>query len=1082
MLDQFATLPPFSTFTGEIKANRSIIFEELWDTPKALYLLYLMRATSRSIIVITSGEKEQRLLNDIEYFSPGTALEFPSWEMLPGDEVNPSPDIVGKRLSILGELAKRKTPSILLTPLQGLLQKLPAKDSLLPMQKVWKVGDTISFETLPEILEELGYHKVGIVSDKGQYALRGGILDLFPLHTYDPYRIEFFGDTIEQIKSFDCIGQTSLKKVPQITITPADEMKILRTQTKHALLTQYFSEPVSIAFDDLLSIEDKYTALKSLPGAKSPLFYPFEEFLKTLPQHQTLYFTKHSVESLSTSVKKTDGEVTFDIFGTELTAKRLSPSFQKISEYTSMITGDNEIHQEVILQGLAEGLSENADLTFITATEAEEKKLHETLLSHRLPCKPHFKRGYLSSGFVYSPTETVIIPYPELSGRVRLNRPKWRNTYHTPSSEFHELEPGDLVVHFHNGIGKFIGLEKQKNHLGEETEFLILEYAGKSKLFVPLSQSHLISRYIGAAEGTAPLHSLGTKNWQRIKTKAQQSIIGYAKDLLHIEAQRLAKGGNQYPPDGEDMQLFEMEFPFEETADQINSIAQIKEDMQSVKAMDRLICGDVGYGKTEVAMRTAFKAVMDGGKQVAVLVPTTILAMQHYETFCDRMANFPVNIGVLSRFRSAKEVKETIEGTKNGSVDIIIGTHRLISKDVQFKNLGLIIIDEEQRFGVRAKEHLKKLKIGVDCITLSATPIPRTLYMSMTGARDMSVINTPPHDRLPIKTIICERDANLIKNALIRELARDGQAYFIHNRVESITRIAKELEELLPDARLGIVHGQMPPGDIDKAFHLFKRGDTQILIATSIVENGVDIPNANTILIDRSHHHGLADLYQMRGRVGRWNRPSYAYFLTPKNRELPEISIKRLNALVEASGHGGGMKLAIRDLEIRGAGDILGVQQSGQVAAVGFHLYCKMLKRAVEALKDKRTLTFLETKVEFPFKAFLPENYINETSLRLEIYHRLGEAMSNKAVDTIFEELRDRFGPYPDEVIWLKALTRIRLFANEQQIILLKLQKHTLYMEKQVGKEVKKSTQIFPRVSTPEEVEEFVVLAIKNSF
>ena len=565
-----------------------------------------------------------------------------------------------------------------------------------------------------------------------------------------------------------------------------------------------------------------------------------------------------------------------------------------------------------------------------------------------------------------------------------------------------------------------------------------MEYAEGSKFYVPIASSYLVSRYIGAREEIPTLSQLGTQRWQRTYEQAQKAIIGYAEELLRFQAEREVHGGFVFPPDSEAMIAFENEFPFIETDDQLSAINATKQDMMSGKAMDRLICGDVGYGKTEVAMRAAFKAVADGKKQVAVLVPTTMLAMQHYETFCERMANFPINIGVVSRFLPAKTIRENLEKIQSGAIDILIGTHRLISKDVKFKDLGLIIIDEEQRFGVRAKEHLKKVKTGVDCLTLSATPIPRTLYMSMIGARDVSIINTPPQDRLPIKSHISEREHSLIQNALLRELSRDGQAYFIHNRVESIHQISEELQKLVPQARIVTGHGQMSADELEEVYHAFKKGEADILVATTIVENGVDIPNANTILIDRADTFGLGDLYQLRGRVGRWNRPAYAYFLVPQRRELRELSQKRLGVLLETGGYGGGMKIALRDLEIRGAGDILGVKQSGQIASIGFHLYCKLLKRTIEAIKKKSSPRFIETKMEFPFDARLPDDYISASSLRMEIYHRLGEATSLEEVDNILNELKDRFGEPPAPVIWLIHMTRIRVRAAAQGFTLLK--------------------------------------------
>lgn len=676
-----------------------------------------------------------------------------------------------------------------------------------------------------------------------------------------------------------------------------------------------------------------------------------------------------------------------------------------------------------------------------------------------------------------------MIPNPEITNRNRIRRQKWRSTHHTTASEFHQLEPGDMVVHYHSGIGQFLGMEKQINLQGVESEFLAIQYADTSKLFVPLSQAYLVSRYIGSSETPPSLSQLGSKKWQNSRQSAQAQIVGYANDLLHMYAEREAHGGFQYSTDSDYMLNFERDFPYQETQDQLLAITDIKQDMMSQKAMDRMICGDVGYGKTEVAMRAAFKAVADGQKQVAVLVPTTVLAMQHFENFSKRMSGFPIKIDVVSRFRTPKQVKETLKQVEDGAIDILIGTHRLLSKDVLFKNLGLIVIDEEQRFGVRSKEHLKKMKVGVDCLTLSATPIPRTLYMSLVGARDMSVINTPPQDRLPVRTIIAETEEEVITGALQRELARGGQAFFIHNRVESIYAKAAMIQKLVPGARIGIVHGQMDADDIDPIFHNFKQGNLDILFATTIVENGIDIPNANTILIDRADTLGLSDLYQLRGRVGRWNRAAYAYFLIPKKAVLPELTRKRLNALVEAGGYGGGMKIAMRDLEIRGAGDLLGVQQSGQVSSIGFHLYCKLLKRAIDALKKQRVITFEETKLEFPIDARIPEFYIHEVSIRMELYHRLGEAATYQEADELLAEMKDRFGTPPPPVLWLYHMTRIRTFASINRFTLLKLAPTFLLAEQQKGKTSEKKSFPMPKkIHTPKELEIQIIEQLKKQF
>ncbi|MEM8727867.1 MAG: transcription-repair coupling factor, partial [Chlamydiota bacterium] len=1014
----------------------------------------------------------------------------PAWETLPGEEIVPGRDIIGKRFEILNTLLKERQPHILLTPLQGVLQRVCHPETLKDKQLTIKKGDELPFDLLPELLVDLGYLRTSIAADKGEFAIRGGIVDIFSVSGFNPVRIDFLDDEVESIRTFDPISQKSIGKVEAVFIAAAAEHTLLAKEKTTSTLLDYLGDNTVILFDDLLAIEDRYVALKDLPGAATSHFLSFSELFRLSEKLQRIYCTKHPLERLSQAVGSEKigrgfysgnnplQPVEFEIFDQKIVSKRLEHPFQTIRDYFWVGVEEDKRLEAILKQ------SRDLAVVFITSSPSEEKafkqKIDQTLLP--LPDKREFERGYLSSGFVVLDGPYILLPYPELTKRYKVSRQKWRNTYHTPAAEFHALEKGDLVVHFHNGIGKFCGIEKQKNHRGEEEEFLLIEYGNGGKLYVPLSQSHLISRYIGTKEETPSLNILGTKKWHQAKERAQKAIIGYAKELLQLQAMREAKGGYPFPKGSDALVLFEQGFPFAETADQLRAIEAIKDDMESEKAMDRLICGDVGYGKTEVAIRAAFKAAYDGKKQVAVLVPTTVLAMQHYETFQERLGDFPLTVGVASRFVKPNEVKRTLEGVAKGTVDILIGTHRIIGKDVQFKDLGLIIIDEEQRFGVRAKEHLKKIKVGVDCLTLSATPIPRTLYSSLVGARNLSVINTPPQDRLPIKTIIAERDSKLIKNGLLRELARDGQAYFIHNRVETIHKIADEIRSLLPTATVEVGHGQLSSDALDAIFHRFKQGEIDILVATTIVENGVDIPNANTILIDRADTFGMADLYQLRGRVGRWNRPAYAYFLVPKHRSLQEISRKRLNALVETSGFGGGMKLAMRDLEIRGAGDILGTQQSGNIAAIGFHFYCKLLKRTIDRMKKKLAPSFFDTRMEFSYEANLPPSYIAETNLRMEIYHRLGETTDNGEIETLFDELVDRFGPLPLQAKWLYHLNRIRVFASRHRFISLKFEKIILHAKREVDNKPVEKKIFLPPIENPDDLEWMTIGFIKRDF
>lgn len=1060
--------PALAAFQESLSKGGSYLCEGLWDASKAHLASLAVQATGRSLLIITGGMREDRLFSDLSYFAPNQCVEFPAWETLPGEEIAPSPDILGKRFEALHLLLQKKTPSILLCPLPSLLQKIIPKDGIAPLLTTWKKGTSIPFENLASILSALSYKQVAVVSDKGEFALRGGILDLFPIASADPYRIEFFGDAIETIRTFDPIGQKTTGKADQIFLTPAKELPLLQKAARLCPIFDYLGEDPILFWDDLLAIEDTYVSLKQMPGARSLFFYKLEDLFERFATTQHIFCSSQNIEELG-EIQKTGvrsklfAPISFEAFQRDFRAERFFHPYRQI-------------------EPLEETLSEpQLQVLFLNANDTEEAEVKKQLPV--IPKNSRFETGILTSGLLIGDARLAIIPNSEITHRTHVRRQKWRSTSHTPAAEFHALAPGDLIVHFHSGIGRYLGMEKHANHLGQETEFLSLEYADQSKLFVPLSQAYLVSRYIGSNEQLPPLSQLGGKRWQTARLNAQAEIVGYANDLLQIYAERAVRGGFHYPPDSDLMNRFERDFPYTETDDQLLAIAAVKEDMMSEKPMDRLICGDVGYGKTEIAMRAAFKAVVDGGKQAAILVPTTVLAMQHYDSFSQRMGGFPVRIGAVSRFRSAKEIKETLEQTSLGKIDILIGTHRLLSQDVKFKDLGLIVIDEEQRFGVRSKEHLKKFKAGVDCLTLSATPIPRTLYMSLVHARDMSVINTPPQDRLPIKTIIAETDPQLIQNALMRELSRGGQAFYIHNRVETIYGRAEEIQKLVPSARVGVVHGQMDSDDVDAMFHRFKQGEVDLLFATTIIENGIDISNANTILIERADTYGLADLYQLRGRVGRWNRSAYAYFLIRPHTRLPEQARKRLNALVEAGGYGGGMKIAMRDLEIRGAGELLGVEQSGQISSIGFHLYCKLLKRAIDALKKQRPISFNETKMEFPYDARLPETYINEFSLRMELYHRLGEAANFQEIDDLLAELKDRFGPPPPPVIWLYHLSRIRAFAAANHFSSLKFDNLSFLAEQQKGKLIDKKTMLLPKkFQSPEALEAHVIAALQKNF
>lgn len=1081
-----------------LQQGDSILIEELWNAPKAIITALAQIATGKHILILTGASQEEvRLFHDFEFFSDRTVIDFPAWETLPSDEIPPSSDIVGDRYKVLREISTSAEPYIILSGLQACLQRVIPPKRFHKLYLSLKVGENYSLEELSQRLVEMGYTREAVASDKGEFAIRGGIIDLFPVSTPDPYRIEFWGDEITSIRTFDPVGQKSVLPMETVEIPPAREMELLAKETQPSTIFDYLGPDTIVIFDDLLALEDRYTSLVSMGGSPSNAFSSINQLLDQIEPLQKIYLTQQPIEDLSEIhiLEKLQGsfysekaplyKMTFQMLNRTMTARRWQHDFVSISNYllpdfpeTQEITGNDVI---MALQKLEK---KNLQLHVLCATEAEESnfrnKLHTAKIA--LPHHTHFHLAYLSSGVVLPESDLMIFPITETTHRYKIRRQKQRSTYHTVQAEMHDLTPGEMIVHMNHGIGRFIGLEKKVNNLGVMTEFFQLEYADQAKLFVPIQQAHLISKYVGASEEVPKMHALGSTRWKKTRENTEKAILGYAQDLLQLYAQRSVKTGFTYPEDSVDLTAFEEDFPYVETEDQLSAIKAIKQDMMSTGSMDRLICGDVGYGKTEVAMRAAFKAVVDGRKQVAVLVPTTVLAMQHYETFIERMANFPINVGVLSRFRSGKEIRETLKRVAEGSIDIVIGTHRIISGDVIFKELGLVIIDEEQRFGVKAKEHLKKIKLDVDCLTLSATPIPRTLYMSLIGARDMSVINTPPQDRLPITSVIAEPTDMVIRNAILRELARDGQVFFIHNRVDTIFETADHLKKLLPQARIVVGHGQMHADELDEVFHAFKSGRADILVATTIVENGIDIPNANTILIEKSDHFGIADLYQMRGRVGRWNRRAYAYFLVRNMHRLPEISRKRLNALAESSGYGGGMKVAMRDLEIRGAGNILGMEQSGHVAAIGFHLYCKMLKRAVQAFQGTVPTDITDTKIEFKIDARLPEDYVNEVVLRMEVYQKLGEALSLEEVDAIWEEVKDRFGPPPVVAQNLYYFSRVRVFASLRHFTLLKLDAIVLTAERKQKDGVITKKIPIGKILEPEDLEKKVVAALKEAF
>ena len=760
MLKEIAQSAKIQELQQALQKGQSVLVEDLWNAPKALIASLALQVTGKHILILTGASQEEvRLFHDFAFFTSAPIVDFPAWETLPSENIAPSPDIVGERYRVLHQLSSSAQPHIILSSLQACLQKLIPPQSFHDLYLRLKPGSTFPFDGFIERLVKMGYQRYPTASDKGQFAVRGGIIDFFPVSSPDPYRLEFWGDEIESIRIYDPIGQKSVRPVEEVEITPAQELELVEKEGPLSTILDYLGPNTIVIYDDLLTLEDRYAALVSMAGTPSKSFSSIEDFLDRVARHQQIFLSQEPIEELSEvellnkrtanfySATAPMQAIAFEIFNRQLKAQRWVSPFITVSEalFPDIPENDKMSGQE-ILTALGTLSRSEAHLHVLCGTELEETSFYKRLqdAAIQLPKHTTIEIGYLTNGLVLEDIHLMILPLTEITRRYKIRRQKMRSTYHTSPAETYSLVPGEIVVHYNNGIGRYLGLEKHPNHQGTLNEFFSIEYAENAKLYVPLNQAHLINKYIGASEEVPKIHTLGGSRWKKTRENAERAIMGYASELLELYARREIHGGTSCAADSPDMLAFEEDFPYVETQDQLEAIASIKSDLISNKSMDRLVCGDVGYGKTEVAMRAAFKAVIDGQKQVAVLVPTTVLAMQHYENFLERFANFPINITVMSRFRSAKEIRETLEGVAQGTIDIVIGTQRVISQDVHFKDLGLIIIDEEQRFGVKAKEHLKTLKVGVDCLTLSATPIPRTLYMSLIGARDMSVINTPP--------------------------------------------------------------------------------------------------------------------------------------------------------------------------------------------------------------------------------------------------------------------------------------------------------------------------------------------------
>jgi len=1085
---------------------------------------------------------EHRVRNNSPTETPASrhqTLFYPAWEILPHEGKLPPADVIAERLETLIALSSDsalRTPGLALVvaSVTALLQKTFHPAELRQRTRRLQRGDNANLLDFVEWLEEQGYEPEAQVTQKGEIAMRGGIVDVFPPTSPWPVRLEFFGDELESLREFDPLSQVSRGEITRITVPPAGELGILKRELERGSETRSESGQSGAPGGGLQSRAPLATLLDHLPResifllcepeqldlrtdeyreqvpAGDPFFVVWEEFLAKLDQRGITRISLSEQSSAPTPVLASEESEERSQLADEKTADARSEGSQQSEriqrrsplpagapqgEGNAFVPGERilgfdsldsfrplgarapdpqiaEAQRREFFHQLHRWLRQDYAVHVFCNNDGERERFSEVWKEFGFDTPVHPMVGALARGFLCDEAKLVVVTDAEIFGRYKVQRPRRLKSPHAAAIrsaleiDFADLEDGDLVVHLQHGIGRYLGLknlpagsgtrgrESSTANAQPSTECLVIEYAPSDydqeppKLYVPVTESHLVSKYVGAGKAHPPLNTLGGTRWIKAKEQAERAVRDVAAELLQIQAVRETQAGHPFPPDVTWQREFESAFIYEETPDQLRSITETKTDMERAKPMDRLICGDVGFGKTEVAIRAAFKAVM-GGKQVAVLVPTTVLAQQHFNNFRDRMSDYPVRVELLSRYRTRREQDRVVKDLAAGTVDIVIGTHRIVQDDIAFKDLGLVVIDEEQRFGVLHKEKFKRLRTLVDVLTLSATPIPRTLYLALTGARDMSTIQTPPHDRLPVETVVAEYDERLIRDAIKREMNRGGQVFFLHNRVMTILTVQQTLQKLVPNARIVVGHGQMNADDLEEVMTKFVDGEADVLLSTTIIESGLDIPNANTIIIDRADRFGLSDLYQLRGRVGRYKHQAFAYLLLPRSARMLSDVRKRINAMKQYSTLGSGFKIAMRDLEIRGAGNLLGAEQSGHITAVGFELYCQLLKQSVGSMKGEKVKPRVEVRVALDFlgdAAQLPEKYVPQSQHRIEVYRKLAQTTDKPAMEALQRELRDRFGPQPPAVELLLAIAELKILASEKNVTVIEVKEDKIML------------------------------------
>jgi len=1072
VIEQAYSLP---TGQGDLKR----VGQTLGSSPGLLIADASERHDGLTLVITNSSDEASRLREEISFFAGGEErlLHFPDWETLPYDNFSAHQDIVSERISTLGRLPGL-SKGVLLVPISTLMHRIAPATFVTGNSLSLDAGQRLNPETLRQSLTDAGYHSVDNVYHHGEFALRGAIIDIFPMGSPLPYRIELLDDEIETLRTFDPDTQRSIEQIDKIRLLPAREFPS-DGDALNRFMARWRSE-FDVDYRNCPTYQDIRSGL--IPAGIEyylPLFFEQTATLfDYLPENSQIIFSAGLEESCSAfwqEVESRHEQRRYDVSNPILSPRQL---FLPVDEVFGELKARNRLRLDIDSLESAAGrynlpCIDAPDLTvdaqannpaerlqdFLTERDgpvlfcAESAGRREALLEllgrhHIRPAETEswatFSSGAHELAITIAPLErglslpgkVHLITETQLFGRQvfqRRRRSREQEQADQVVKNLSELSIGAPVVHIDHGVGRYLGLETIALD-GQSEEFLMLSYAGDAKLYVPVASLHLISRYTGASDDLAPLHKLGNEQWSKAKRKAAEKARDAAAELLDIYARRAARKGFKFSSPDEQYRQFAAAFPFEETPDQATAITSVIADMTAPQPMDRLVCGDVGFGKTEVAMRAAFVAAMSG-RQIAILVPTTLLAQQHYENFRDRFADWPVNVELISRFRSGKQQDEVMRKLESGQVDIIVGTHKLISSDIKFQNLGLLIIDEEHRFGVQQKERLKSLRSEVDILTLTATPIPRTLNMAMSGIRDLSIIATPPARRLSVKTFVRQNDTAVSKEAILRELLRGGQVYYLHNEVKTIDKVARELQELVPEARVGIGHGQMRERELEQVMSDFYHKRYNLLVCTTIIETGIDIPNANTIIIDRADKFGLAQLHQLRGRVGRSHHQAYAYLLTPHPKAMTKDAVKRLEAIEQADDLGAGFTLATHDLEIRGAGELLGEEQSGQMQTVGFSLFMEMLEQAVESIKAGKTPNMEQplrqgAEVNLRVPALIPDDYLPDVHTRLILYKRISSAQSSESLRELQVEMIDRFGLLPEAVKNLLRVTLLKLKAQ----------------------------------------------------